>query len=137
ERARDAFDYEPREGFEIAPTVRVVVSDDVDAARDFLRPVFALYVGGMGARGANFYNDLMCRYGYEADAQRIQELYLEGHQRDAIAAVPDQLIDEVALVGPAERIRDRLDAWRESGITTLIVGTPDATALRTLADLAL
>jgi F420-dependent oxidoreductase-like protein len=137
ERARDAFAYEPRDGFGIAPTVHVVVSDDVDAARDFLRPVFALYVGGMGARGVNFYNDLVRRYGYEADAERIQELYLDGHQRDAIAAVPDALIDEVALVGPAERIRDRLDAWRESGITTLIVGTPDVNAVRTLAELAL
>jgi F420-dependent oxidoreductase-like protein len=137
ERARDAFGFEPCDGFDIAPTVHVVVSDDVDAARDFLRPVLALYVGGMGSRRANFYNDLVRRYGYEAEAERIQELYLGGHQRDAIAAVPDALIDEVALVGPKERIRDRLDAWRESGITTLIVGTPDPNAVRTLAELVL
>jgi F420-dependent oxidoreductase-like protein len=136
ERAREAFGYEPRDGFEIVPTVHVVVSDDVEAARDVLRPMLALYVGGMGARGANFYNALVRRYGYEADAERIQELYLDGKQREAIAAVPDALIDEVALVGPAERIRDRLGAWRESGVTTLMVGTPDVNALRALAELA-
>jgi F420-dependent oxidoreductase-like protein len=137
ERARSAFDFEPRPGFEIAPTVHVLVSDDVEAARDSLRPMLALYIGGMGARGANFYNALVRRYGYEAEAERIQELYLGGKQRDAIAAVPDALIDEIALVGPAERIRDRLDAWRESGVTTLLVGTPEVAALRTLAELAL
>jgi alkanesulfonate monooxygenase SsuD/methylene tetrahydromethanopterin reductase-like flavin-dependent oxidoreductase (luciferase family) len=98
--------------------------------------MLALYVGGMGARRANFYNALVRRYGYEAEAERIQELYLDGKQREAIAAVPDSLIDEVALVGPAERIRDRLDAWRESGVTTLLVGTPDVNALRTIAELA-
>jgi F420-dependent oxidoreductase-like protein len=136
ERARAAFGYEPRDGFEIVPTVHVVVSADVDAARDSLRPMLALYVGGMGARGANFYNALVRRYGYEAEAERIQELYLEGKQSEAIAAVPDALIDEVALVGPAERIRDRLDAWRESGVTTLLLGTPDVNALRTIAELA-
>src|SRR5256714_275658 len=137
ERAREAFGYELRAGFEIAPTVHVVLSDDVDAARDALRPMLALYIGGMGARGANFYNALVRRYGYESDAERIQELYLDGKQREAIAAVPDALVDEVALVGPRERIRDRLDAWRESGVTTLLVGTPDVEALRTLAELAL
>jgi F420-dependent oxidoreductase-like protein len=134
-RARDAFEYEMREGFEIVPTVHVVLSDDVDDARDVLRPLLALYIGGMGARGANFYNALVRRYGYEAEAERIQELYLNGNQRDAIAAVPDALIDEVALVGPAERIRDRLDAWRESDVTTLLVGTLDVKTLRTLAEL--
>jgi F420-dependent oxidoreductase-like protein len=135
-RARDAFGYELREDFEIVPTVHVIVSDDVDAARDMLRPMLALYIGGMGARGANFYNALVRRYGYEADAERIQELYLDGTQREAIATVPDALIDEIALVGPAERIRDRLDAWREAGVTTLLVGTPDVGALRTMAELA-
>jgi F420-dependent oxidoreductase-like protein len=137
ERARDAFGYEARDGFDIAPSVNVVVSDDLDAARDMLRPLLALYVGGMGARGANFYNALFRRYGYEAEAERIQELYLEGKQREAIAAVPDALIDDVSLVGPAERIRDRLDAWRESGATTLLVATRDLKSLRTMAELAL
>src|SRR5881392_4098495 len=78
ERAREAFGYEPREGFEIVPTVHVIVTDDVEAARDVLRPLLALYIGGMGARGANFYNALVRRYGYEADVDRIQALYLDG-----------------------------------------------------------
>src|SRR6188472_4495422 len=137
ERARDAFGYEPREGFEIVPTVHVIVTDDVDAARDVLRPMLALYIGGMGARGANFYNALVRRYGYEEDAERIQSLYLGGRQREAIAAVPDALVDDVALVGPRERIADRLEAWRASGATTLLVGTRDPVALRTMAELVL
>jgi F420-dependent oxidoreductase-like protein len=136
ERAREAFGYEPREGFEIVPTVQVIVTDDVEAARDALRPMLALYIGGMGARGANFYNALVRRYGYEDDAERIQALYLDGRQREAIASVPGEFIDEIALVGPPERIRDRLDAWREAGVTTLLVGTSDVGALRTMAELA-
>ena len=79
----------------------------------------ALYVGGMGAKGKNFYNALVSRYGWEAEAERIQELYLGGKQREAIAAVPDELVDALALVGPKERIRDRLEAWRETPVTTL------------------
>ena len=137
EHARDALPIEQRGGFDIAPTVNVVLSDDLDAARDALRPLLALYVGGMGARGANFYNALVRRYGYEAEAERIQELYLDGKQREAIAAVPDRLVDEVALVGPRERIADRLEAWRESGATTLLVATRDPVALRTMAELVL
>ena len=137
ERARDAFGYEPRDDFDIAPTVQVVIDDDIADARDVVRPILALYVGGMGARGANFYNDVVRRYGYEADAERIQTMYLEGKQREAIAAVPDALVDDVALVGPKERVRDRLEAWRESGVTTLLVATRDAKTLRAMAELAL
>jgi hypothetical protein len=88
----------------------------------------------MGARGKNFYNDLACRYGYEAEAKRIQDLYLEGKKGEAAAAVPNELADEVALVGPPERIRDRLAPWRESGVTTLICGLRQVEALRTLAE---
>jgi alkanesulfonate monooxygenase SsuD/methylene tetrahydromethanopterin reductase-like flavin-dependent oxidoreductase (luciferase family) len=102
-----------------------------------MRPFIALYVGGMGAKGRNFYNALVRRYGYEGEAERIQELYLEGKQREAIAAVPDALVDEVALVGPRERIRDRLDAWRESGVTRLLVATHDVGTLRAMAELTL
>src|SRR5437763_1008307 len=97
---------------------QVVVTDDLAAGRDAIRPILGLYIGGMGARGANFYNALVRRYGYEAEAERIQELYLDGKQREAIAAVPDSLVDEVALVGPRERIAGRLEAWRESVATT-------------------
>ncbi len=124
-------------GFEVAATASVLVGDDVQALRDALKPHLALYVGGMGAKGRNFYNALVRRYGFEAEAERIQELYLSGHQREAIAAVPDELVDAVALVGPKERIRDRLEAWRETPVTTLVVGSPDPQALRTLAELVL
>jgi F420-dependent oxidoreductase-like protein len=125
------------EGFEIAAGVTVLVGDDVESLRDALKPHLALYVGGMGAKGKNFYNALVRRYGWEAEAERIQELYLGGQQREAIAAVPDGLVDAVALVGPKERIRDRLEAWRETPITTLLVGSPQPEALQVLAELLL
>ncbi len=137
ERAREVFGFESRVSFDVAPTVHVVVTDDLEAGRDWIKPILALYVGGMGARGSNFYNSLVARYGYEDEAKRIQELYLDGKQREAIAAVPDALVDDVALVGPRERIADRLAAWRESGATTLICGTRDPAALRTMAELLL
>ena len=123
--------------FEIAATVSVLVGDDVEALRDALRPHVALYVGGMGAKGKNFYNALVRRYGWEGEAEQIQELYLAGRQREAIAAVPDALVDAVALVGPKERIAERLDAWRETPVTTLVLGTPQPEALQTLAELVL
>jgi F420-dependent oxidoreductase-like protein len=126
-----------REGFEIAATVSVLVGDDVQALRDSLKPYLALYVGGMGAKGKNFYNSLMRRYGWEAEAERIQELYLAGNQREAIGAVPDEFVDAVSLVGPKERIRERLEAWRETPVTTLIVGSPQPEALSVLAELVL
>jgi F420-dependent oxidoreductase-like protein len=140
ERFEDAFGpsiADAREGFEIAATVSVLVGDDVGALRDALKPYIALYVGGMGAKGKNFYNALVRRYGWEAEAERIQELYLGGQQRDAIAAVPDELVDALALVGPKERIRDRLEAWRETPVTTLVVGSPQPEALDVLAELLL
>jgi F420-dependent oxidoreductase-like protein len=123
------------DAFDIAPTVSVLVGDDVDALRGFVKPMIALYVGGMGARGKNFYNDLACRYGFEAAAKEIQDLYLDGKKQEAAAAVPDDLVDEVALIGPRERIADRLDAWRESGITTMILGAQQPEALRMMAEL--
>jgi F420-dependent oxidoreductase-like protein len=126
-----------RDGFEIAATVNVLVGDDVDALRDSLKPHVALYVGGMGAKGRNFYNALVRRYGWEAEAERIQELYLGGRVRDAIAAVPDELVDAVSLVGPKERIAERLEAWKETPVTALLLGTTQPEALRTLAELVL
>jgi len=123
--------------FDIAPTVVVAVGDDLDLLRGFVKPMLALYVGGMGARGKNFYNDLACRYGYEAAAKKIQDLYLDGKKVEATNAVPDELVDEVALLGPRERIADRLDAWKESGITTLIVGAGQPEALQLMAELVL
>ena len=88
-------------------------------------------------RAANFYNSLVRRYGWEDEADRIQELYLSGKQREAIAAVPDELVDAVSLVGPKERIAERLQAWRETPVTTLVLGTTQPEALQTLADLVL
>jgi F420-dependent oxidoreductase-like protein len=123
--------------FDVAPTVTVILGDDVDTLRGFAKPMVALYVGGMGARGKNFYNDLACRYGFEAAAKEIQDLYLDGKKQDAAAAVPDELVDEISLIGPKERIADRLDAWRDSGITTMIVGAAQPEALRVMAELVL
>ena len=126
------------EHFDVAAfAVPVVLHDDVQAARDAVKPQLALYVGGMGSRDVNYYVALAARYGYEAEASRIQDLYLGGKKREAAAAVPDALVDEVALVGPRKRIADRLGAWRESGVTTLIVQTTDPAALRALAELVL
>jgi F420-dependent oxidoreductase-like protein len=132
----DAFAKRDLTQFDIAPTATVVLGDDVDACRSFVKPALALYIGGMGARGKNFYNDLACRYGYEAEAKEIQDLYLDGKKGEAIAAVPDALVDEVALCGPKERIRDLLEAWKESPITTLIVGSGQPEALEVMAELA-
>jgi F420-dependent oxidoreductase-like protein len=138
ERARETFPVPfERNGLEIAPCVPAVLSDDVASARDALKSYYALYVGGMGARGSNFYNDLVRSYGYEEEAERIQTLFLDGKQRDAAAAVPDALVDEMALVGPRERIADRLAAFRESGATTLLVSTRDPATVRAIAELAL
>jgi F420-dependent oxidoreductase-like protein len=140
ERARDVFGAtldRARPEFDVAPSAPALLTDDIEAGRDFLRPYYALYIGGMGSRGKNFYNDLACRYGFEEEARAIQELYLDGRKRDAAAAVPDAFVDEVALVGPKERIAERLDAWRESGATTLLVSTPQVEALRAIAEIAL
>lgn len=123
--------------FDIAATVPVLVGDDVDALRSMIKPMIALYVGGMGAKGKNFYNDLACRYGFEEAAATIQDLYLDGKKGEAIAAVPDELVDEVSLLGPAERIAHRLDAWRDSGVTSLILGAGQVEAMRLMAELVL
>lgn len=138
ERWRAALDVtRPPDGFEIAPTVTVVVGDDLAACRDVVRTQLALYVGGMGARGTNFYNTLVCRYGYETEAARIQNLFLDGKHREAAAAVPDALVDEVALVGSKDHIADRLGAWRESGTTELLCATTQPEALHVMAELLL
>ena len=126
-----------RARFDVAPMVPVVVGRDVDACRAHVKPRLALYVGGMGARGRNFYFDLACRYGYDGAAARIQELYLAGRRPEAEAAVPDALVDEVALCGPPERIRERLPEWRAAGVTTLVCATAQSEAVRVMAELVL
>jgi F420-dependent oxidoreductase-like protein len=112
-------------GFDIAPTVQVFVTDDVAAARDAMRPFLALYVGGMGSRDKNFYNQLVQRYGFEAAAREVQNLYLDGRREDAMAALPDELIDLVSLCGPPDHVRERLAVYRDAGVGTLGV-TPIA-----------
>jgi F420-dependent oxidoreductase-like protein len=105
--------------FDIAPTVNVFITDDLAAARDAMRPFLALYVGGMGSRERNFYNQLVQRYGFEDAAREVQELYLDGRRDEAMAALPDELIDLVSLCGPADRVRERLEVFREAGVGTL------------------
>ena len=114
----------------------MIIHDDVETAADFYRPMLALYIGGMGARDMNFHNEVFARMGYEGAAKQIQDLYLEGKKAEAAAAVPRQLIEDVALVGPPEKIRDDLEMWRESIVSTLLV-SGDAATLRRIAELVL
>jgi len=107
------------DGFDIAPTVQVFINDDLDAARDLTRPFVGLYVGGMGSKKQNFYNALMRRYGFEDAAEEVQNLYLEGKKEEAMAALPNAFLDQVALIGPAEVVRDRLAVYRDAGVGTL------------------
>jgi F420-dependent oxidoreductase-like protein len=123
--------------FDVAPTVAVIVGSDLDACRMPLKQSLALYIGGMGARSKNFYNEYIRRVGFEADAIKIQDLFLDGKKNEAIAAVPDELVDTLHLVGPPERIRDRFGAWKESKIGTMIVGAMQPEAIRLIAELAL
>ena len=122
--------------FEVAATVPVIIHDDVEEAAGFLRPVLALYIGGMGAREVNFHANVFGRMGYEAEAREIQDLYLQGKKEEAAALVPMSLIEETALIGPKEKIRDDLEAWRESCVTTMLL-YGDANTLRTMAELVL
>ncbi len=123
--------------FEIAPTVAVIVGDDVDACRAPLRQSLALYIGGMGAKDKNFYGEYIRRVGWEDEAVKIQDLFLQGKRQEAIEAVTDEMVDTLHLVGPAERIRERFEAWKRSRITTMIVGAMQPEAVRLMAELAL
>jgi len=123
------------EGFEIAVNLAVHVDHDVATALWPVKATLGFYVGAMGAKGRNFHTELMARMGHEEAAFRIQDLFLEGRRDEAIAAVPDEFADEISLCGPRERIAERLEAWRQSPVTTLIVGNPDPAVLRLMADL--
>jgi F420-dependent oxidoreductase-like protein len=123
--------------FDIVPSVAVVVDNDIETARNQIKPQLALYIGGMGAKGKNFYNDLAVRYGYEEAAEKIQDLYLAGQKGEAVMAVPDALVDQVALVGPKERIAERLSLWKDSPINTLNIMAFDLKTVRTMAELVL
>jgi F420-dependent oxidoreductase-like protein len=127
--------------FDNAPYVRVSMGDDLAKCRDALRPGLAFYIGGMGARSRNFYNDLTKRIGYEAAAAEIQDLFLDGKRNEAAAAVPDALIDEISLIGPPARIRDRLQAWQDiakkNWVGSLVLVGADAAAMRVIAEAVL
>jgi F420-dependent oxidoreductase-like protein len=127
--------------FDVAPFITVVLGDDLERCRMPVKGMLALYIGGMGARDKNFYNDYARRLGYEAEAKKIQDLYLDGKKAEAMAAVPDKLVDEIALLGPRERIRDRVQAWKQAGksgaVGSMLLGTGQPEALRLLAELVL
>jgi F420-dependent oxidoreductase-like protein len=122
--------------FEVAATVPLIITDDPESAMDAVRPMYALYFGGMGARSANFHANVPIRMGFEAEVKQIQDLYLVGKKDEAAAAVPAELIEQLTLIGPADKIRHDLEAWRESSVTTLLIGGDPAT-LRTAAELVL
>jgi F420-dependent oxidoreductase-like protein len=128
----------PRADFDVAPFVPVAMGDELESCRQIVKQHLALYIGGMGPRGRNFYNDYARRMGYEAAAVQVQDLYLSRRTASAAAAVPDELVDEVALVGPVDRIRARLVAWREAGqrghVNSLLAGGASIDALRLLAE---
>jgi F420-dependent oxidoreductase-like protein len=124
-------------GFEIVQGVGVHVTNDIAAGLLPVKAMLGFYIGGMGARQRNFHMELMSRMGFEAEARRIQDLFLAGKREEAIATVPDKFADEISLVGPLERIKERLAAWRETPVTTLLVGSRDPKVLRTVAELVL
>jgi F420-dependent oxidoreductase-like protein len=111
--------------FELTSLVPIIISDDIEGCADLFRPTLALYIGGMGAKKANFHFDVFARMGWESECHKIRDLYLEGLKNEAIAAVPTALVEDVALVGPASKVRDELDVWRTTCITTALVsGSP-------------
>jgi F420-dependent oxidoreductase-like protein len=123
-------------GFEIACPVTVVVDDDVQKAIEWVKLTMAFYIGGMGAKGKNFHLDVVSRFGYEEQALRVQELFLAGDRDGAVKAVPDELCDGIALCGPLDRIKERLELWKASPVTTLVLGgVSDPAVMRALADM--
>lgn len=123
--------------FDIAPSVMVIIEDNLEMAYNQVKPMLALYIGGMGAKGKNFYFDLACRYGFEAEAEVIQNAYLSGDKGEAVMSVPDALVDAVALVGSKDRIKDRVQLWQDSPITTLNITAFDVETVRFMAELVL
>jgi len=124
-------------GFEICQNVAINVCEDIEQGLLPIKQNLALYIGGMGARQRNFHTELMARMGFEAEATKIQDLFLEGRKDEAVLAVPSSFADEISLVGPEARIRDRLQAWRETPVTSLLIGARSTTELQLLADIVL
>jgi len=132
----DVFALTVRDGFDVAPMVLTAIDDDLAAARDVVRPQIALYVGAYGSRTRNFYADLVRRYGFDAEVDRIQEAALDRRMTDATAAVTDELVDALALVGPVERVRERSRAYAEAGATSLLAMTKDPASIRGMGEVA-
>lgn len=130
-------DRERRRRIDVAPFVAVAIGPDVQVCRDRLKPGLAFWLGGMGARGLNFYNSFIARLGYPEAAAVVQQLYTSGRRSEAAAAVPDALVDEISLCGPRERIKERLEAWTSSSVTTMILNGVDVPAIQTMAELVL
>ncbi len=124
-------------GFEIAASAFISVSQDVATALLPVKAMLGFYIGGMGAKKRNFHKDLMARMGFAAEADKIQQLFFENKRDEAMAVVPDQFADEISLVGPVERIRDRLQAWKDTPVTMLMVMSHDMSLVRTAAEIVL
>ena len=122
--------------FDVVAGCTVVIGDDVAACLAQLKPTLALYVGGMGAKGRNFHNEMVSKYGYADVAAEIQDLYLAGRKQEATALVPDELCDEISLCGPPARIRERFGAWQRAGVKTMMVQSTQPEALALMADVA-
>jgi F420-dependent oxidoreductase-like protein len=124
-------------GFEIAAMTMVNITDDVEAGLMGMKATLGFYIGGMGAKKRNFHKELMGRMGFEAEAEKVQDLFMAGKRQEAVAAVPNEFADEITLTGPIERIRERLDAWKESPVTTLLLPGGNVEAMRAMAELVL
>lgn len=126
-----------RETFEIATNCQVVVTDEVEATLEQMKPMLAFYIGGMGAREMNFHKDVFSRMGYEKEADEIQDLFFQGKREEAVKVVPPEMVADISLVGPAAKIRDDLAMWEEAGVTMLVVGARDLDEIRTVAEVIL
>jgi alkanesulfonate monooxygenase SsuD/methylene tetrahydromethanopterin reductase-like flavin-dependent oxidoreductase (luciferase family) len=128
---------ERKEGFEIAQFLQVNINDDLEQALMPVKYMLAFYIGGMGAKKRNFHKELMGRMGYEAEADKVQELFMEGKRAEAVDHVPDAFADEISLCGPLDRIKDRIQAWRETPVTSLLIANRDVESLRRMAEIVL
>jgi F420-dependent oxidoreductase-like protein len=126
-----------RDDFEISQFTIVNIHDDLEQALMPVKFMLGFYIGGMGAKKRNFHKELMARMGFEAEANKIQDLFMEGKRNEAVGHVPDQFADEISLCGPIDRIKERLDAWRESPVTSLLMTPSDVGTLRSMAELVL
>jgi F420-dependent oxidoreductase-like protein len=126
-----------RKDFEIATNAQVVVTDDIAAGVDGLRPFIAFYIGGMGAKDMNFHKEVFARMGYEKESDEIQDLFFEGKRDDAVAAVPDQMVHDISMIGPVSKIREDVARWEEAGVTMLVVGATSLDEMRNTAEVIL